>query len=52
VVRAKNREYRATLSDGKHLRIVALSVQRAYARAVKWATSKGVSVVSLVEIED
>lgn len=50
--RAVNREYRASLSDGTSLRIVAISPQRAYARAVKWARTKGVKVGNLVEIED
>lgn len=50
----QTREFRAAFSNGKNARIVALSIQKAYARAEKWAAQQegNVKVTSIVDIID
>lgn len=51
-MRRANKEFRAALSNGRSLRIVAPSVQRAYLRACKWAEKNKLTVGNIYEIED
>lgn len=48
------REFRAYLSNDKSCRIVAMTIQKAYARAEKFAAKQegDVKVINIVDIED
>lgn len=52
--RRTSREFRVTLTNGKTLRIVAPSIQRAYTRAGKWCEKlgEGVTIKNVHEIID
>jgi hypothetical protein len=50
--RTVTHEYRAPLDNGTTLRIVAVSIQKAYTRATQWADRNGAKVLNVYKIED
>lgn len=48
----QTREFRAIFSNETSARIVAVSIQRAYMRAEKYANAKGITVKNVVDVID